>query len=308
MPESPLSASPYEVLGVDASASQAELKRAYRRQLRLTHPDAGGSAAGFQAVQQAWERIGTPESRANYDRGRGIHPAEPTAHTWATSATRAPRSDSRPQARSYGHPGGWRREHYLTLMREWVGRGVAVADAFDPALVRSAPREIRHELADALAEEATARSLTTLGIGYTVWHDVTVPRAREGTKIDHVVLGPTGLFAVQSEDWGVPVTLHRGDLAGDGVDHQVLHTLAGNARALGKAVGVRFSVAVVVVPDDAFDESFRVVGKARSIPLVIAQQSYVPGLMRIGVPDGARPGGAELFDVRTRLQNGIRFV
>jgi hypothetical protein len=307
MSESPLSASPYEVLGVDASVSQAELKRAYRRQLRLTHPDAGGSAAGFQAVQQAWERIGTPESRANYDRGRGAQPTEP-AHAWAASATRAPRTDSRPQARSYGHPGGWRREHYLTLMREWVGRGVAVADAFDPALVRSAPREIRHELADALAEEATARSLTSLGIGYTVWHDVAVPRAREGTKIDHVVLGPTGLFAVQSEDWGVPVTVHRGDLAGDGIDHQVLHTLAAHARALGKAVRVRFSVAVVVVPDDAFDESFHVVGKARSIPLVIAQQSYVPGLMRAGVPDAARPGGAELFDVRTRLQNGIRFV
>lgn len=306
MPGSPISASPYEVLGVDPSATQAELKRAYRRQLRLTHPDAGGTAAKFLAVQQAWERVGTPESRATYDRGNSTHTGDATP--WATPSSRPARTDSRPQARSYGHPGGWRREHYIRLMREWIGRGVPVDDVFDPALVRSAPREIRHELADALAEEATARALTTLGLGYTVWHDVVVPRAPEGTKIDHVVLGPTGLFAVQSEDWGTEVTVHRADLTGDGVDHQVLHTLAGNAKALGKAVGVRFSVAVVVVPDDAFDESFRVVGKARGIPLVVAQQSYVPGLMRAGVPDGARPGGAELFDVRTRLQNGIRFV
>jgi DnaJ-like protein/nuclease-like protein len=308
MPESPLSASPYEVLGVDPSSSQDELRRAYRRQLRLTHPDAGGSAAAFHAVQRAWERIGTPESRADYDRGSGVRSNETTPHAWSAPAARAPRPDSRPQARSYGHPGGWRREHYLTLMREWLGRGVTVADAFDPALVRTAPREIRHELADALAEEATARSLTTLGIGYTVWHDVVVPRAREGTKIDHVVLGPAGLFAVQSEDWGTPVTVHRGDLAGDGVDHQVLHTLAGNARLLGKATRVRFSVAVVVVPDDAFDESFRVVGKARGIPLVVAQASYLPQLMRVGIPEGARPDGTELFEVRTRLQNGITFV
>jgi hypothetical protein len=308
MPESPLSASPYEVLGVDASATQADLKRAYRRQLRLTHPDAGGSAAQFQAVQAAWERIGSAESRARYDRGRGTPQSDAAAHTWSTPAARSPRTDSRPQARSYGHPGGWRREHYLTLMREWVGRGVDVADAFDPALVRTAPREIRHELADALAEEATARSLTTLGIGYTVWHDVVVPRAREGVKIDHVVLGPTGLFAVQSEDWGVPVTVHRGDLSGDGIDHQVLHTLATNARLLGKATRVRFSVAVVVVPDDAFDESFVVAGKARGIPLVVAQRSYVPQLMRVGIPDGARPDGTEIFEVRTRLHNGIRFV
>lgn len=308
MPESPLSASPYEVLGVDASASQAELKRAYRRQLRQTHPDAGGTAASFLAVQQAWERIGTPESRARYDRGNGSRAGDAEPHTWATPAARPPRTDSRPQARSYGHPGGWRREHYITLMREWVGRGVPVADAFDPELVRSAPREIRHELADALAEEATARALTTLGIGYTVWHDVAVPRARENTKIDHVVLGPTGLFAVQSEDWGTPVTIHRGDLTGDGVDHQVMHTLAGNARLLGKATRVRFSVAIVVVPDDAFDESFRVVGKARGIPLVVAQHSYLPQLMRVGIPDAARPDGTELFEVRTRLQNSIRFV
>ena len=193
-------------------------------------------------------------------------------------------------------------------MREWVGRGVPLADPFDPALVRSAPREIRHTLADALAEESTARALTALGIGYTVWHDVAVPGGRDHEKIDHVVLGPSGLFAVQSEDWGAPVAIRHGEIVGDGVDGQPLHSLAGNARSLGRSTRVRFGAAVVAVPDDAFDESFSVVGKSRGIPLVIAQRSFVPQLMRTGVPNAARPDGNELFEVRTRLQNGIRFV
>jgi hypothetical protein len=311
MQESPLSASPYEVLGVDASASQAELKRAYRKQLRATHPDAGGTAAKFHAVQVAWERVGTPESRARYDRGHTSAQAaqanEPPPSAWATPTRRAPRQDTRPQARAYGHPGGWARERFLTLMREWVGRGVPIADPYDPALVRSAPREIRHALADALAEEATARSLTTLGIGYTVWHDVAVPGA-PGRKIDHIVLGPSGLFAVQSEDWGVPVTIHRGEVVGDGVDGQPLRRLAGDARTLGKATAVRISVAVVVVPDDAAAEPFVVAGTSHKTRLVLARQSFVPHLMRTGVPSAARPDGNEIFEVRTRLQNGIRFV
>jgi len=37
-------------------------------------------------------------------------------------------------------------------VREWAGRGVTLDDPYDPVLVRSAPRDIRHVLADALAE------------------------------------------------------------------------------------------------------------------------------------------------------------
>ena len=45
------------------------------------------------------------------------------------------------------------------MLREWAGRGTPPADPYDPALVRSAPREIRHALAKALAEEETARTV-----------------------------------------------------------------------------------------------------------------------------------------------------
>ena len=55
MADSPMSASPYQVLGVAASASDEDLRRAYRRLLRETHPDVGGDPARFIAVQTAWD-------------------------------------------------------------------------------------------------------------------------------------------------------------------------------------------------------------------------------------------------------------
>jgi hypothetical protein len=315
MPESPLSASPYDVLGVPVSATQDELRRAYRRMLRQAHPDTGGSEALFVTVQRAWAVIGTPEARAAYDRGKGPH--ETTQHTWAPHPPRAPRQQSRPQTRSYGHPGGYSRERYLNLVREWVGRGEPLADPYDPALVRTAPREIRHALADALAEETTARALTGLGIGYTVWHDVDA-RGRAASaagrveKIDHVVLGPSGLFAVQSEDWATRATVRRGDLVPEGeasgYDRQPLHELAGRARTLGRATGVKFAVAVVVLPDQDLDDPVTVVGRSRGITLVAAQSSVLAHLLRTGVADTPRPDGTALFELRTRLQQGIRFV
>src|SRR4051794_8622723 len=49
--------SPYEILGVAPSASMEEIKVAYRRAARATHPDLGGSEEKFKQVQQAFQEI-----------------------------------------------------------------------------------------------------------------------------------------------------------------------------------------------------------------------------------------------------------
>jgi DnaJ-class molecular chaperone len=77
---------PYGVLGVSKDASDAEIKRSYRKLARQYHPDRNpGDAAAeerFKAIQSAYESIGTPESRSEYDQskrmeemfqGRGNH-------------------------------------------------------------------------------------------------------------------------------------------------------------------------------------------------------------------------------------------
>jgi hypothetical protein len=192
-------------------------------------------------------------------------------------------------------------------MREWVGRGTDLENPYDPSLVRTAPRELRHMLADALAEEATATLLADLGIGFTVWHDVSTGHPDE--KIDHIVLGPSGLFAVLSEDFGEPVRVRRGELIGEGIGaDRPMHSLEVRAKAFSRALKVKFSGLVIVVPDDALAQSYEVLGSSRGAATVVAQQSFLPALLRDGLPGSRRTGGTEAFDVRTRLQHGVTFV
>jgi hypothetical protein len=301
VPDSPLAESPYAVLGVPENATDAALRRAYRKKLRETHPDTGGDARRFDLVQRAWELVGTPDARRAYDSG-AVRDEEPV--TWAP---RSPtRQSTRPQARSHGHPGGWYREQYLTRLQEWVGRGDPVADPYDPLLVRSAPVEVRHLLASAVAEEETAVALSTLGIGFTIWHDVGPDPA---DKIDHVVLGPTGLWAMLSEDFGGEVSVRRGDLVGEGLhpDDRPLAELAHRARAFEKAAKVRFSALVIVVGDGASAEGVLPIGKVRGAPALLVQRPRLAHLVRTGVP-GVGIGGTDLFELRTRVQAAARFV
>jgi hypothetical protein len=323
--DSPAAKTPYEVLGVDPSVGHDELRRAYRRLLRATHPDTGGSAARFTAVQHAWERIGTPEDRAAYDRGAGARtmaPESSSAHAaGATGSASTPGSgfgtsgrarSSSVRARSYGHPGGQERERYLTLLREWVGRGATIDDPYDAALVRSAPREIRAWLAKAIAEESTAGLVGTLGIGYTIWNNVLTGRVIGGMPetIDHVVLGPAGLFAIQSEDWGGEVRLRKGEIVGEGLrpDAEPLHDLSRGARTLGRSLGVKFTGLVVVVPDAALAEPMQVVERGRLAGAVVVRRSLLPQLLRNGVGTADRTSIDRAFELRPRLQRGIRLA
>jgi curved DNA-binding protein CbpA len=316
MPDSPLAASPYEVLGVPATVTDDELRRAYRRRARETHPDAGGTARDFDRVQRAWELIGTTEARAAYD--RGARPSADDDRTWAP-APPPRRETTRPAARTHGHPGGWYREQFLVLLQEWAGRGVDVPDPYDPQLLARAPRELRHLLAEAVAEEDTARDLATLGIGFTVWHDVRTDRDASGGltaspqgaggKLDHIVLGPTGLWAMLSEDWGEPVNVKRGDLTGRALapGEKPVHELAVRARHFARAARVRFSALVIVVPDDASPEGVMPLGSVKGMPALLVQRPRLVDLVRRGLP-GVGVGGTDLFEVRTRVDAAARYV
>lgn len=71
----------YAVLGVEASAGEAEIKTAYRRLARKYHPDVSKEAGAedkFKAVNEAYEALRDPERRKAYDqlRGRGYRPGD----------------------------------------------------------------------------------------------------------------------------------------------------------------------------------------------------------------------------------------
>jgi hypothetical protein len=77
---------PYAVLGVPTTASQVEIRAAYRAAARRVHPDAGGSADEMQRLNVAWHMLQDPGRRAAYDRsaGAGSGRSDPSAGgAWA---------------------------------------------------------------------------------------------------------------------------------------------------------------------------------------------------------------------------------
>ncbi|MDX1448985.1 MAG: J domain-containing protein [Acidimicrobiia bacterium] len=66
----------YATLGVDRDASPEEIKKAFRRLARETHPDANpgdpSAEARFREAAEAYEVLSDPQRRARYDRGDTI--------------------------------------------------------------------------------------------------------------------------------------------------------------------------------------------------------------------------------------------
>ena len=58
----------YDILGVDRKATQAEIKKAYRKLATKYHPDKNpGGAEHFKKIAEAYSIIGNVEKRAQYD-------------------------------------------------------------------------------------------------------------------------------------------------------------------------------------------------------------------------------------------------
>lgn len=57
----------YSILGVESTASAADIKQAYRRLASQHHPDKGGDKAQFQQIQEAYAVLGDQQKRQQYD-------------------------------------------------------------------------------------------------------------------------------------------------------------------------------------------------------------------------------------------------
>lgn len=57
----------YSILGVSKTATQDEIKRAYRKLAGQHHPDKGGSKEKFQEIQSAYDTLSDVQRRQHYD-------------------------------------------------------------------------------------------------------------------------------------------------------------------------------------------------------------------------------------------------
>lgn len=98
----------YDILGVSKSASDKEIKSAFRKLAQKYHPDAGGDEAKFKEISEAYETLSDEKKRKEYDQmlmfggmpgaggaygggyGAGAAPAAGAISSTASSAAMAP--------------------------------------------------------------------------------------------------------------------------------------------------------------------------------------------------------------------------
>ncbi|MGA2013557.1 MAG: J domain-containing protein [Solirubrobacteraceae bacterium] len=141
---------PYQTLGVRRSASDAEVRAAYRRLVQLHHPDHNGgsaqSARRFEEVQDAYARVRTQRQATSSSARAGSHPREGSAPRGAQPGPSAP-----------GDP---RIDERLAAME----RELTAARAAREQAVRDARRAREQALRDAReASEQTMRDLRPPG-------------------------------------------------------------------------------------------------------------------------------------------------
>lgn len=105
----------------------------------------------------------------------------------------------------------------LSLWMSAVGVALALLAVF--LVFIWSERRLTRFILGARGEEVVARVLARLPEGYEVYHSAWLGRGRR-LDIDHVVVGPTGLFLVETKNWAGPIWVEDGQLrrsAGAGV-------------------------------------------------------------------------------------------
>lgn len=86
----------YKILGVERSASEKDIKKAYRKLARENHPDvnkSSGAEAKFKEISEAYQVLSDPDKRALYDQ-------------WGEQFDKVPPGASGPGGYGGGVPGG----------------------------------------------------------------------------------------------------------------------------------------------------------------------------------------------------------
>lgn len=67
----------YDILGVDKNASESDIKKAYRKQAKIHHPDKNGDEEKFKQITEAYDVLGDPQKKSQYDQFGSVDGANP---------------------------------------------------------------------------------------------------------------------------------------------------------------------------------------------------------------------------------------
>jgi curved DNA-binding protein len=194
----------YEILGVSNTASQDEIKRAYRRLASQHHPDKGGDKNKFQEIQAAYDTLSDTNKRQQYDLERqGFGRGPGVQFHWNSSDMNHP--DISEIFRSFGFGGSPFEFHRPQQRRN-----------------KDLRIELPIPLVSTLEEQTkTVQVKTTNGDSSTV--EVKIPRGiTSGTNIRYSGLGDNLFNTIPRGDLYVQINVHNAD---DFVVHGIdLHT------------------------------------------------------------------------------------
>ena len=194
----------YAALGLTAKANEDDIKRSYRQLAKQYHPDATGGdeskATRFRAVQQAYDVLGDPKTKARYDE------------------LRTPRIDRPRGSYAWDEPGPSVGD-LGALFEQFFGRGEQARGG--PSREESRAKD--HPVPDSTEREVQASDGTWLrALGNDVYSDVRIP-------FDRAILGTT--TTVVTIDGEADVKIPAGTSSGrklrlrskgiDGGDHYV---------------------------------------------------------------------------------------
>jgi curved DNA-binding protein CbpA len=131
---------PYKTLQVDPEAEDEVIAAAYRRLARKYHPDVAPgpeAAARMTAINAAWELIGEPSRRTEFDRRRALDTATPggAAHPGGVAqAGGAAQPGATARAASGGSAGPRPPE---TVSRDWTSGRSTFGGGYDSSMHRA---------------------------------------------------------------------------------------------------------------------------------------------------------------------------
>lgn len=136
----------FRVLGILANATPEEIKAAYRRRARETHPDHGGTSGDFGEVQEAYETLSDALKRALWEESY-VREAASLGHYVCAECFAVNRVRSVKRGASVRCAGckarleidqGTREERYQDALREQVSDVVLTLGAEGGALAKDA--------------------------------------------------------------------------------------------------------------------------------------------------------------------------
>jgi curved DNA-binding protein len=302
----------YAVLGVERSADEAAIKRAYRKLARKYHPDVSKepeAEARFKDVAEAYEVLKDPERRAAYDRiGRDWDGAAPPPD-WDAGYE----FGGMPRGRRGAHAGGSGADQ----MHE-AARQAAFSEFFESlfgeaaageAPLRAAPGVDHHAKVLVALEDAFLGARQTVVLqapvhdarGHLRWHerqlDVAIPRGvRAGQRLRLAGQGGPGGNGAPAGDLYLEIGFKPHPVFQvDGRDISMVLRLAPWEAALGTTVPVRTpdgaALELRVPPGSAAGQRLRL--KGRGIPGEPAGDLYAQ--VAIVLPPAQTPASRQAY-------------